>query len=191
MHRETHTHTHITSFTGMLTVVLEGGWKQEEGPHTVEGAGRQPPGRRVVQSWCKREWGQIQATVVIEGCRSKAAHDRPSLSETETLAEDRWSHHRGIPTASAWRLLLTHTKKPKQRDGAARQACWMATKLHLGFLFQICKILRFVHLAAFWQIKAINVFSKTKRQIRVMPRILSTREMDFEGRGIVGFIRLH
>lgn len=49
-------------------------------------------------------------TPLMEGSRSAAAHDRPSIPETETLAEDRWSHRRGIPTASARSLLLSPTK---------------------------------------------------------------------------------
>lgn len=98
---------------------------------------------RVVQSWCEGDWSQTSATLVIEGSRSTVVNDRPSLSETETLAGDRWSHQWAIPTASAWDLLLSHTKR-RLED---RTACWMATKLCLLF-FYILEHLRFVHVAS-------------------------------------------
>lgn len=73
-------------------------------------------------------------TPLMEGSRSAAAHDRPSISETETLAEDRWSHHRGIPTASAWSLLLSSTKSHNREMEQLKRAVLLVDNFSVQFL---------------------------------------------------------
>lgn len=77
----------------------------------------------------------------MEGSRSAAVHDRPSISETETLAVDRWSHLRGIPTASAWSLLLSPTKSQNGEMEQLQTATLLVEDFSLQFLsFEIMYI---------------------------------------------------
>lgn len=73
-------------------------------------------------------------TPLMEGSGSAAAHDRPSISETETLAEDRWSYRRGIPTASARSLLLSPTKNRNREMEQLERAALLVDHFSVQFL---------------------------------------------------------
>lgn len=58
----------------------------------------------------------------------------PSQKQTLTLAEDRWSHLRGIPTVSAWSLLLSPTKSHNGEMEQLETAALLVEDFSLQFL---------------------------------------------------------